>query len=174
METIVTVVHVILAIALVGFVLLQQGKGADAGAAFGGGASSTVFGASGTGNFLTRTTAFLALAFLVTSLTLASIYGHREVPKSIVEKANALGVPQVDADVPAGSNGGSGVPAIPETKSETAVGSLTDDKPMFNVEQKTPAVKETAPAASQAVPSAAAPIAEKGAAVPAQKEGTSK
>ena len=65
------VVHVILAIGLVGLVLLQQGKGADAGAAFGSGASATVFGARGSGNFLTRTTALLATLFFITSLSLA-------------------------------------------------------------------------------------------------------
>ena len=56
MQTIVVVVHVIVAIAIIGLVLLQQGKGADAGASFGAGASQTVFGASGSGNFLVRAT----------------------------------------------------------------------------------------------------------------------
>ena len=71
METIVVVVHVIAAILIVGLVLLQQGKGADAGAAFGSGSSQTVFGASGSGNFLTRSTSIAATVFFVTSLTLA-------------------------------------------------------------------------------------------------------
>tara|TARA_B100000530_G_C15732924_1_gene398514 strand:- start:67 stop:414 length:348 start_codon:yes stop_codon:yes gene_type:complete len=59
------------AIAIVGLVLLQQGKGADAGASFGAGASQTVFGASGSGNFLVRATTIAAVVFFVTSLTLA-------------------------------------------------------------------------------------------------------
>lgn len=71
METLIVVVHVIVAIAIVGLVLLQQGKGADAGAAFGSGASQTVFGSSGTGNFLTRSTTIAAIVFFATSLTLA-------------------------------------------------------------------------------------------------------
>lgn len=71
METLIVVVHVIAAIAIIGLVLLQQGKGADAGAAFGSGASQTVFGASGSGNFLTRSTSIAAVIFFVTSLTLA-------------------------------------------------------------------------------------------------------
>ena len=68
METIVVVVHVIVAIGIVGLVLLQQGKGADAGASFGAGASQTVFGASGTGNFLVRATTVGATIFFITSL----------------------------------------------------------------------------------------------------------
>ena len=65
------VVQVICAIALIGFILIQHGKGADAGAAFGSGASATVFGAAGSGNFLTKTTTALAFVFLLNSLTLA-------------------------------------------------------------------------------------------------------
>lgn len=76
METIVVVVHVIAAIAIIGLVLLQQGKGADAGAAFGSGASQTVFGSSGTGNFLTRSTTIAAVVFFATSLVLA-IYAQQ-------------------------------------------------------------------------------------------------
>ena len=71
METLVIVVHVIVAILIVGLVLLQQGKGADAGASFGAGASQTVFGASGSGNFLTRATTIAVAIFFVTSLSLA-------------------------------------------------------------------------------------------------------
>jgi preprotein translocase subunit SecG len=71
METLIVVVHVAVAIAIIGLVLLQQGKGADAGAAFGSGASQTVFGASGSGNFLTRSTTVAAVIFFVTSLVLA-------------------------------------------------------------------------------------------------------
>jgi len=71
METIIVVVHVTVAIGIVGLVLLQQGKGADAGASFGGGASQTVFGASGTGNFLVRATTVGATIFFITSLSLA-------------------------------------------------------------------------------------------------------
>ena len=71
METLVVVVHVIVAVAIVGLMLLQQGKGADAGASFGAGASQTVFGSSGSGNFLVRATTVAATIFFVTSLALA-------------------------------------------------------------------------------------------------------
>jgi len=71
MQTILVVVHLFLALGLIGLVLMQHGKGADAGAAFGSGASGTVFGASGAANFLSRATALLATLFFVTSLALA-------------------------------------------------------------------------------------------------------
>src|SRR5690554_5475306 len=77
METLIVVVHVIVALAIIGLVLLQQGKGADAGAAFGSGASQTVFGSGGSGNFLTRATTVAAVVFFVTSLILA-IYAQRQ------------------------------------------------------------------------------------------------
>ncbi|MFG0381467.1 preprotein translocase subunit SecG [Pseudomonas sp. zbq_18] len=71
LETVVIVVHLLGALGIVGFVLIQQGKGADAGASFGAGASATVFGSQGSANFLSRTTAVLAAIFFITSLGLA-------------------------------------------------------------------------------------------------------
>lgn len=71
MDIIVNVIHILAALALIALILLQQGKGADAGASFGGGASQTVFGSAGSANFLTRATAILATAFMLTSLALA-------------------------------------------------------------------------------------------------------
>ena len=71
MQTILTILHLFLALGLIGMVLMQHGKGADAGAAFGSGASGTVFGAQGAANFLSRSTAVLATLFFVTSLALA-------------------------------------------------------------------------------------------------------
>lgn len=71
MYSFILVVHIILAIMIIGLVLVQQGKGAEAGASFGGGGAATVFGASGAGNFLTRLTAIFTALFFATSLTLA-------------------------------------------------------------------------------------------------------
>lgn len=71
MFTVLLALHIIIAIVLVGFILIQHGKGADAGASFGAGAAGTVFGASGSANFLTRATAILATLFFITSLGLA-------------------------------------------------------------------------------------------------------
>ncbi|WP_373000923.1 preprotein translocase subunit SecG [Marinobacter sp.] len=88
-ETLVVVVHVVIAVALVGLVLIQQGKGADAGAAFGGGASQTVFGSQGSGSFLTRFTTLLAVIFFVTSFSLAIFAKQR------AEVAGEAGIPVV-------------------------------------------------------------------------------
>ena len=74
METILTlllVLQVLVSVALIGFILIQHGKGADAGAAFGSGASATVFGSRGSGNFMTRVTTILAIIFLANSLMLS-------------------------------------------------------------------------------------------------------
>ena len=71
LEQVILIVHVLAAILIVGLILLQQGKGADAGASFGGGASGTVFGVQGSGNVLTQWTSILAALFFATSLGLA-------------------------------------------------------------------------------------------------------
>lgn len=73
MEQLIIVFHVLGAIAIIGLILIQQGKGADAGASFGGGASQTLFGSRGSGNALTRATAILATLFFATSVALAVV-----------------------------------------------------------------------------------------------------
>ncbi len=77
MQTALLTIHIILAVVLIILVLVQQGKGADAGAAFGSGASSTVFGARGSATFLNKLTTVIALSFFVTSLTLAYISSNK-------------------------------------------------------------------------------------------------
>ena len=91
MYEILLVVYLIVAIILIGFVLIQQGKGAGMGASFGSGASNTVFGASGAGNFMTRTTAILAVAFFVLSLVLGNLSTHKV---SVEEEFSDLTVEQ--------------------------------------------------------------------------------
>jgi preprotein translocase subunit SecG len=86
MYTIFLLLHVIIAIALVVLVLLQQGRGAEAGAAFGSGASSTVFGARGSSSFLSRITAMLATGFFITSLFLAYFITQVTVSASVAEQ----------------------------------------------------------------------------------------
>ena len=86
MYTILIVVYVLVAVALIGLVLIQHGKGADAGAAFGSGASGTVFGSRGSANFLSRTTAWLAAAFFAMSLVLAYFMHGRAAPRSVVDE----------------------------------------------------------------------------------------
>jgi preprotein translocase subunit SecG len=73
MYEVLLVLYLLVALALIGLVLIQRGKGADMGASFGAGASGTLFGASGSGNFLTRTTAVLATSFFVLSLLLGNL-----------------------------------------------------------------------------------------------------
>ena len=87
LQTLATVSHVFLAVAIIALVLLQRGKGADAGAAFGAGASGTVFGSRGTTSFLSRTTAILATMFFLTSLGLAYLAGQRTEPGSLLDRA---------------------------------------------------------------------------------------
>src|SRR5882672_10129746 len=88
---IILVVHVFLAVAIIGLVLLQRGKGADAGAGFGAGASGTVFGARGARTGLSRMTAVFAAIFMFNSLCLTYLFQHdaRAVPESLLEKAGA-------------------------------------------------------------------------------------
>ncbi|WP_341707297.1 preprotein translocase subunit SecG [Halopseudomonas sp.] len=105
-ETVIVVLHLLVAIGVVGLVLMQQGKGAETGASFGSGASATVFGSQGSGTFLSRVTAILATVFFLTSLGLAYYASHKA--DAAVEAglpAPALQVEQqapalIDEDVP--------------------------------------------------------------------------
>ena len=96
LHNVLLIVHLLVAIGVVALVLLQQGKGADAGAAFGGGASSTVFGSQGSGSFLTRATGVLATVFFITSLSLAYLSIQNKNPTSVVDT-----VTEQKSDVPA-------------------------------------------------------------------------
>jgi preprotein translocase subunit SecG len=87
LQTIVLVAHVGIALLIIGLVLLQRGKGADAGTGFGAGASGTVFGARGSATFFSRVTGVLAALFFVTSLTLAWLATQRTAPTSLLEGA---------------------------------------------------------------------------------------
>lgn len=116
MQTILTVLHLFLAIGLVGLVLMQHGRGADAGAAFGTGASATVFGARGSGNFLSRTTALLATLFFITSVALAYFAAQVGEPESLMEEVEVPSVtmPPESFPAPEPARGEAGdVPAVP-------------------------------------------------------------
>lgn len=82
--SILVAIDVLLAIGIIGLILIQHGKGADVGAAFGSGASGTVFGAQGSASFLTRVTAILATLFFINSLALAYLASHRPVAESVI------------------------------------------------------------------------------------------
>ena len=86
MDIILLVVHVVLALGIISLVLLQRGAGANAGAVLGGGGAGSVFGASGSSNFLSKTTAVLATAFFINSLVLAYMASHREEPTTVIDE----------------------------------------------------------------------------------------
>ncbi|MDX1823104.1 MAG: preprotein translocase subunit SecG [Thiohalomonadales bacterium] len=102
---IILAVFVVVSVALVALILIQQGKGAEAGAAFGSGASGTVFGARGSASFLTRATAILATLFFILSLTLAYLSNQQVKPASVLEKVQQQETPATQevpaADIPA-------------------------------------------------------------------------
>jgi len=99
-ETLVWVVHVIAAAVLIVLVLLQHGKGADMGAAFGSGSAGSLFGSSGSANFLSRSTAIAATMFFLTSLSLTYIYSHPSQKQGVMDKVN----PAVAQPAPAAVN----------------------------------------------------------------------
>lgn len=123
--SILLIAQVIISAGLITFVLLQHGKGADAGAAFGSGASSTVFGAQGSANFLSRTTAIFAALFFVNSLAMAYIISNQQVQESVVDtvvieeqvdELDSQPVVETDipSDVPASENASQAPSDIPE------------------------------------------------------------
>jgi len=103
MNSIILVVHIVVSLLLVGLILIQHGKGADAGAAAlggGGGASSSVFGSQGSTSFLSRSSAILATVFFITSLTLAYFSGKTDGVDSITKTAITETVKEAPADLP--------------------------------------------------------------------------
>lgn len=112
----VLVIHILAAISVIGLVLVQHGKGADMGAAFGSGASGSLFGATGSANFLSRTTAVLAAVFFITSLSLAYIASHKpKTTGSVMQDAVKSEAVQVPAPA-AGDKAGSPVESGSKTK----------------------------------------------------------
>jgi len=136
MQTILVVLHLVLALGLIGLVLIQHGKGADAGAAFGSGASGTVFGASGAANFLSRATALLATLFFVTSLTLAWYAMQTTEQAGLMDAPQAVTPPpaKVEANevpvIPGQESGeDSAVSPVPEIPIPVATGSQPKEVP---------------------------------------------
>lgn len=101
METLIWIVHIIVAVAVVVLVLLQHGKGADMGAAFGSGSAGSLFGSSGSANFLSRSTAILATLFFLTSLGLAYYGLQQHKPGGSVTERTTIPVPAQTAPLPA-------------------------------------------------------------------------
>ncbi len=115
MQTILVAIHLLLGLGLIGLILIQHGKGADMGAAFGSGASATVFGARGSGSFLSRTTALLATLFFLTSMALGYFAMQTSEQKSLME--DYVPAPMTESAMPP-----SDIPAapIPESAPEAA------------------------------------------------------
>lgn len=111
MYTILVIVQVIVALGLVGLILLQHGKGADAGAAFGSGASGTVFGSRGSANFMSRATSWLATAFFVVSLALAYLIQGQKEATSLLDRVPVSSEASVAVPQEAAPNE---TPAVPE------------------------------------------------------------
>ena len=107
MQQILLIVQILIAVGLVAIVLLQQGRGADAGASFGGGSSGSLFGSRGPASFLSKLTAGLAALFFANSLALAYISGQSVERRSVVERVQSQsmsedsGLQSEDGDVPA-------------------------------------------------------------------------
>lgn len=116
------VVYLIVALCLIGLVLIQQGKGADMGASFGAGSSATIFGSSGSGNFLTKTTTWLAVAFFIISLVLGNLTANRvkateewnDLANPVAEQ-NADDIPAISAEPKAAVNSDVPAAAVEET-----------------------------------------------------------
>ncbi|MCC6708332.1 MAG: preprotein translocase subunit SecG [Gammaproteobacteria bacterium] len=171
--TVLLAVHILLALLLIGVILLQQGKGATAGAAFGSGASSTVFGARGSASFLTRLTAILAVLFFSNSLLLAYLYGQTTKSTSLLDQ---VAVPAQSAP---------GAPGTAQAPTKVDVGELvekvTQGKPV-DVPAPPPADVPATPAPSapaSSAPTTPAPSADTpandvpAAIAPAAKESSS-
>lgn len=157
MYQVIIVFHVLLGLGIIGLVLMQQGKGADAGAAFGAGASGSVFGAQGAASFLSRTTAILATLFFTTSLSLAVYNSHTGAAYDLMSGTESVKEVSTlpDVDSPKKAETASSIPVInPEetpVPSDTKVNEIAVPKAE---ETKTPAAdsKKVEPPAAVAPP----------------------
>ena len=139
MQQLLTVVQILVCVTLIALVLLQQGKGADAGAAFGSGTSGTIFGSRGSASFLSRATAVLAAAFFFNSIALAYISGQSVDRASVTERFGvSTGAPTSTDPVPAPGTFVTDVPDLPADGSEpTTERSDLPDLPDSAGEQQT-------------------------------------
>jgi preprotein translocase subunit SecG len=140
LHNIVLVVHILCAGMIIGLVLLQRGKGAEAGTGFGAGASGTVFGARGSANFLSRATGVLATVFFITSLTLAYLSTQRAAPTSLLDSpAQTAPAPKAPSTESPAST-----PAQPGAATQTPPAAT--DLPQLPKDSQSPPSGETPPA----------------------------
>ncbi|TQV74677.1 preprotein translocase subunit SecG [Aliikangiella marina] len=140
MESIILVVYLIVSIALIGIILLQQGKGAEMGASFGAGGANTVFGAAGSGNVLTKTTTILAILFFAIALSIS--YFNSAPASSVDEVLDEVSAPvvtpqpsSIEAELPTATQGGIEAEVAPAQKA--------------SIEAETPAASEAAKAETE-------------------------
>ncbi len=132
-QTSLLIAHTLIAMTIIVLVLLQRGKGADAGAAFGAGASGTVFGARGSGSFFSRATAILATVFFATSLTLAYFSSQRTGdPTSLLENAPAV---ETEIAEPADATADQDMPDLPILDDQAESQDSNDDLPSLPAEE---------------------------------------
>jgi len=112
LDVILLILQVFMAIAIIGLILLQKGKGASEGATFGGGGggAGSVFGASGSSNFLSKSTAILATCFFLNSLALAYLAGNRDAPNSVID---TIGTTSESVEVAPATEGFAGTVPMP-------------------------------------------------------------
>ncbi len=120
MESIIIFVHVIAAVAITGLVLIQQGKGADMGASFGSGASQTLFGSSGSGNVLTRSTSIMAIVFFITSLGLAVI-ARQQADMGIQDSGLIQNLDEITAQQEAAFQAAEDIPVVEEAAGDSDI-----------------------------------------------------
>jgi preprotein translocase subunit SecG len=132
LQSIVLIAHIGVGLLIIGLVLLQRGKGADAGTGFGAGASGTVFGSRGSANFLSRTTAVLATLFFATSLALAYLAGEQPAPASLMVPAPGAG-----AMPPEG--GTTELPELPSIGAEPELPAIDTEPPATDAVTEAPA-----------------------------------
>jgi preprotein translocase subunit SecG len=139
-QKIILIIHTLIALSIIALVLLQRGKGADAGAGFGAGASGTVFGARGSGSFFSRMTAVMATAFFISSLTLAYLSSQRPTePESLLQGSPVLEetveeAPVIEEAAPEGD-----MPALEPVENEVVEG----EGDMPTLEPEAPAEEDT-------------------------------
>ena len=143
MDLVVLILHIAVAAGIVGLVLVQHGKGADVGAAFGSGSAGSVFGSAGSANFLSRMTAVLALVFFLTSIGLSVLANKRSSGKGVMSNQ-----PAVTQDKPPAA---SDVPAVPAAKADKSDKADTADK-ADKADKAAPAAAPSAPATKDAKP----------------------
>lgn len=125
-DIILLILQVFLAIAIIGLILLQKGKGASEGASFGGGGAGSVFGASGSSNFLSKSTAILATCFFLNSLALAHLAGNRDVAGSVIDSIEVGAEKTVVEEEKAPESFGGSVPMPADTPAESDVPPAAD------------------------------------------------